>query len=431
MNATPTVQDICAAIAEHRLMSSKDFAAMRARWGRPGRQGADDPQRFLRWLVANRYVTEFVAQTLGAGKANDLVLNQFRVIDRLASGPMAGTYLAADPLDRHVAIEMLAADSASAPFQEAARRAMALEHPNVGRILDMGEAGGRRYLVKENYEGQTLKMILERRKSLPYAQAARLMALALAGVDALHQAGLGAGELSADCLLLTAASRETPHQRTVKVLLMGIHGTPNPQDDIFRLGCVFYRCLTGQAPFSSEALPNPGQPAAAVCTLAPHVPEMLGQIVDEMIDPVAVNRPKKAAHVAKSLRIFLAADEHGSEHAVDAQIAPPKAHVGHLDAVMPDDEPETRLPPGRRQAEQEEGARGKAAALWDAIRPEPRELVFLGGGALGVLLLILIFELITGLRFIYLAGLATGAAASYFVEMLLRWRRKDAVSSEG
>src|SRR5262249_24922562 len=119
-------------------------------------------------------------------KSDQLVLNQYRLQDQLISGPMAGAYLAVDSLDRHVAIEVLSTSCAAdrsvlTGFQQAALEAMDGQDPNVGRIVDSGEAHGLHYLVKEYYEGQTLEDVLERRGKLPFQQAARLMALALAG----------------------------------------------------------------------------------------------------------------------------------------------------------------------------------------------------------------------------------------------------------
>src|SRR5207237_9577595 len=161
---------------------------------------------------------------------DQLVLNQYRLIDQLFSGPMAGAYIAIDPLDRRVAVEVLAASSVAdkavlAGFQQAAAKAMTVQHPNVGRILDTGEAHGLYYLVKEYYEGQTIKDILEKRGKLPYQQATRIMALALAGLDALHAQGVPAGDLTADCLLLAPAGKDAPNQRTVKILHAGVKRT--------------------------------------------------------------------------------------------------------------------------------------------------------------------------------------------------------------
>ena len=102
---TKTVEEMCQQIEEYKLMSSKDYAAMRGRWFRPERKEVADAEEFRKWLVLNRYLTEFVARVVGRGKAGQLVLNQYRLQDQLTSGPMAGAYLAHDSLDRPVAIE--------------------------------------------------------------------------------------------------------------------------------------------------------------------------------------------------------------------------------------------------------------------------------------------------------------------------------------
>src|SRR6516165_6290679 len=164
MPPTKSVEEICAAIERYQLMSSKDLATMKARWFRP---------------------------------------------------------------DRKDAIEVLSAKSAAdkavlTEFQQAALKATKLQHPNVGRILDTGEAHGFYYLVKEYYEGQTIEDILERRGKLPYEHATRFMALALAGLEALHAHGVPAGDLTADCLLLAPVSADQPNQRTVKILHAGV-----------------------------------------------------------------------------------------------------------------------------------------------------------------------------------------------------------------
>ncbi len=479
MQPTKTVEEICAAIERYQLMSSKDFTAMRARWFRPERKEAADPEALRRWLVANRYLTDFVAKVVSGRKSDQLVLNQYRLQDQLISGPMAGAYLAIDALDRPVAIEVLASKSAADPsvlagFQQAAHKAMDVVHPNVGRIVDCGEAHGLHYLVKEHYEGQTLEDILERRKKLPYQQAARLMALALAGLEALHEKGVSAGDLTADCLLLAPAGKNAPSQRTVKILHAGVRrrlfdetaigrsisivqgipdelelaqsctfqlaegGTADPAEDIFRLGCVFYRCVTGQAPYTQQQLPCPSNPAKPVAEVAPEVPEMLCQVIEQMIDPNPANRQKKAAHVAKSLRVFLAAEEQAREVKAEDNLVLP----GHRAAAAEEDEPvetevveeddhedEAEAPAPRRRPErqrvaEEEGAWAKVVALWQDVNPTIRDLVFAAGGALVMLALIFLVEFLSGLRLSYVAGLATGAVASYFVERFVRWRQE-------
>lgn len=469
MNPSKSVEEICELIKEYQLTSSKDYAAMRARWFRPDRKDVADAAQFCRWLVMNKYVTEFVAKVLSGRKSSQLVLNQYRLVDQLHAGPMKGAYLAIDALDRHVAIEVLAASSAAdktelEKFQQAAHNAMQVQHVNVGRILDTGEAHGFHYLVEEFYEGQTLEEILQRRKTMPYQQAARLMALAFAGLEALHSHGVPVGDLTANCLFLTHAGKDAPNQRTVKILHAGVKrklfdeaaighsirfvpgelelsaattfqisdaGAIDVADDIFRLGSLFYRALTGHMPFEAEAGLKPLYPAKPVCQLNPEVPEMLGQMVDEMIDPDPQKRPTKASHVAKALRVFLAADEHSRETKAEENISLSQEGMSakvSLDATpevdAKEDEAMSTLPSlRRRRSETPQSLGGKLAAVWDELRPENRDLVCLAGGAVGILLIILLIELLAGLRFIYIAGLVTGAAFSYFVEIFAHWRQ--------
>jgi serine/threonine protein kinase len=485
MQPTKSVEEILESIERYRLLSSKDVAAVRERWLRPDRKEVADPERFRKWLVLNRYVTEFVAKVLSGRKPDQLILNQYRLVDQMISGPMAGTYVAIDPLDRRVAIEVLSAKSAADPgvlgsFQQAALKATKVQHPNVGRTLDMGEAHGFYYLVKEYFEGPTLEDILERRGKLPYQTAARLMALVLEGVEALHSEWVPAGDLAADCILLAPAGKGPANQRTVKILHAGVRrqlfdetaigrsislvqgipdeldlaasstfqlveaGAANPPEDIFRLGCLFYRCVTGRAPYAEQQLPRPAQPAKPVAEVNPEVPEMLGQIIDEMIDPDAAKRPQRAAHVAKSLRVFLAADEESRETEAEENIAIHKAPVAAADSDVEVLEENGEEQEEEQEEEQQEvrqvprlarkkvsapgqGVWDKLVALKEEIHPEIRDLVFLAVGSLLMLALIFIVHLLTGLSIVFAAGLFAGAAATYFVEMFVRWRREKSL----
>ena len=64
-------------------------------------------------------------------------------------------------------------------------------------------------------------------------------------------------------------------------------------------------------------------------------------------------------------------------------------------------------------------------ALWEELRPSPRDLVFLALGAAGVILLVLFLTLLTGIHFVNGVCLLTGGALSFFVERLLHWREES------
>lgn len=477
MTASKSVDEIIETIEHHRLISTNDVAKLRRRWATPTRKDPSNADEFRKWLVVNRYVTEFVSKVVSGRKSDQLVLNEYRLQDQLISGPMAGAYLAIDALDRPVAIEVVSGRSVASravldEFMQSARKAMKVRHPNVGATLDVGEAYGLHYLVKEYYDGQTLEDILERRGKLPYLQATRMFALALAGLDALHKEGVPGGDLTADCLLLAPTAKNTPNQRTVKILHAGVkrqlfdetaigrsiclvQGIPDelqlaasstfevksgnafdPAGDIFRIGCVFYRALTGKAPFDERQMAAPTRPAAPISQIAPEVPEMLAEIVEQMIDPDPGKRQRQAAHVAKALRVFLASEEHSKEVKEEEKIVAPSDHPTYkvdepAAAEQPADEEEVdegsdeEPVPARRRSAAPVGAdvNERIIGLWEDLRPTNRELVFVAGGALVVLLLIAVLSFLTGMRITFFAGLVMGAAASYFVDRYLHWRQ--------
>ncbi len=401
---TPTVEQLCEMMTGLQLLSSADLSRLRARWFQPGRADAANLDRFGQWLTVNGYLSGFAFRMLRDGKGELLRLNQYQLADHLSSGPFAGAYLALDPVRRPVVLEVLSADWAARPegvraFRLAAERAMTVRHPNVGLTLDFGEAHGRHYLVREFDEGDTLADILARRGKLQPIPAARLFAVALLGLQALHEKQVSTGPLDAECFLLTAAGKSTASKaRTVKILHAGVPRSlfdpsalddtgmssagrdplsgdvevPSPpRDDLFRLGSVFYRSLTGQSPFAADAPAGAALRAVPLRQLAPDVPDMLASFVESLIDPDPAQRPSTAARAAKSLRVLLAHEE-------ESRNVQPEEHLAHL---RPAPAPiaaaeETDADKGEAAAEAAEPRGGEGPlspqlkAAWQELRPD-------------------------------------------------------------
>lgn len=453
---TASVEQLCAMIAERRLLPSAELARMRGRWFKPQRADANDPDKFGQWLSVNHYLTAFTVRMLRGGRADLLHLNQYQLTDHLVSGPFAGAYLVADPLQRPLVLEVLAAERAADPkavqaFQQGAAQAMTVRHSNVNLTLDFGEAKGHHYLIREFDEGETLDDILMRRSRVQPVAAARLFALALLGLHALHEKQVPAGPLGAESLLLSVVGKSTGGKaRTVKILNAGVprsHFDPsaldalitaagardsstlaasdNPREDLFRLGVTFYRSLTGQFPFSQESAGSGLRRAVPIRQLAPDVPDLLVQLVESMIDPEPAHRPAGAAQAAKSLRVFLSSEEEMRPVSPEEQLVPHAA--AHAAAAAPQ---ETDDASDSADSGAGEDWSSHLRKLWQELQPRPRDWVFLSIGVAAVILLVLFVSLVTGIRFVNVVCLLVGGALSFFVERLLRWREEESASRE-
>ena len=87
----------------------------------------------------------------------------YRVLEKIGAGGMGTVYLAKDArLGRRVALKLLPAHFARDEelvrrFEQEARAASALNHPNILTVHEIGEEGGRLYIVTEFVEGRTLR----------------------------------------------------------------------------------------------------------------------------------------------------------------------------------------------------------------------------------------------------------------------------------
>src|SRR5215472_819054 len=95
-------------------------------------------------------------------------LGNYEVIAPLGAGGMGEVYRARDTrLGREIALKVLPADvSADASrrqrFEQEARAASALNHPNILSIYDVGSEGGVAFMVSELVEGESFRAVIER-----------------------------------------------------------------------------------------------------------------------------------------------------------------------------------------------------------------------------------------------------------------------------
>src|SRR5579863_3253314 len=94
-------------------------------------------------------------------------LGPYEIVSLLGVGGMGEVYRARDArLGRTVALKVLPADVASDPgrrqrFEQEARAASALNHPNILSVVDTGESESLVYIVSELIDGESLREALK------------------------------------------------------------------------------------------------------------------------------------------------------------------------------------------------------------------------------------------------------------------------------
>jgi serine/threonine protein kinase len=354
-----TVQNVYGLLLRSKLLSMEEARAMYVRWQQEAGDGAGNLARFASWMVAQKYLTEYQASLLARGHAEGFFLNEYKILDRLGKGRMAGVFKARHRLGQVVAIKVLPPSKAKEPlllarFQREAKLSLLLKHPNIVRAFQVGQAGQLNFLVMEYLEGETLEEVLGRRKLFAPPEAVRLIYQALQGLQHIHGHGLVHRDLKpANLMLVPPPAQAQPPDSTlgctVKILDIGLGrvgyeegaeqrddpgltgegvllGTPDymaPEQardpraidiraDVYSLGCVLYHLLAGQTPFPdtniiSQMIRHATEAPRRLKEFNPAVPDGLEQIVGWMTAKDPAGRYPTPERAAGALETFLVA----------------------------------------------------------------------------------------------------------------------------
>ena len=139
-------------------------------------------------------------------------LGAYILVSPLGAGGMGEVWKAREPaLERDVAIKVLGADVANNPdrlrrFEQEARAAAMLAHPNILAIYGAGSEQGTPYLVTELLEGSTLRERL-RDGPLPEGKAVEYTIEIAQGLAAAHEKGLVHRDLKPENVFVTKDGR--------------------------------------------------------------------------------------------------------------------------------------------------------------------------------------------------------------------------------
>src|SRR5215472_14158507 len=179
------------------LSGLMDVEGLTACWNAIPPEKRRAPEHIDRRLARqSRALTLWQAQQLLAGRTAGFKVDRYVLLEMIGQGGMGRVYLARDTrLNRRVALKILSPERINNPraiarFQREARVGAQLQHENLVRIYDEGEANGKCYLVMEYIEGKTIGAIIAENGPIPPATAARLAQQVALGLEHAQQKGL-------------------------------------------------------------------------------------------------------------------------------------------------------------------------------------------------------------------------------------------------
>ena len=270
-------------------------------------------------------------------------IGPYEIVGWLGAGGMGDVYRARDSrLGRDIAIKLIAGAAPADParvhrFEQEARAAGQINHPNILSVYDVGMHGGIPFIVSELLEGESLRSRLQKspvplRKAVEYArQAAEALAAA-------HDKGVVHRDIKPDNLFVTSDGRlkvldfgiaklkdvsdgarrqSGVPTDTAEGMVVGTAGYMSPEQvrgdtvdarsDIFSLGAVLHEMVTGRAPFTRAT-------AAETMTAVLHddppdvspasVPPALGRIITRCLEKAREARFQSARDLAFGLDVL-------------------------------------------------------------------------------------------------------------------------------
>jgi eukaryotic-like serine/threonine-protein kinase len=270
-------------------------------------------------------------------------IESFEIRELIGVGGMGEVYLAHDTkLNRRVAIKVLPDAYAADPdriarFHREAQAVAALNHPGIAAIYDLAEADGRKFLVLELIEGETLAERL-RRGQPPVEEALQIAKQIVDALEAAHERGVCHRDLKPANIKLTAegsvkvldfglakflqSSAAAPHLThsptlslagTYPGVILGTAGYMSPEQakgfeadqrsDIFSFGCILYELLTGKRAFegdtASEILASVLKSDVDWSALPPRLNPRLVELLKRCLE----KDPRKRWHAAADVRV--------------------------------------------------------------------------------------------------------------------------------
>ncbi len=302
-------------------------------------------------------------------------LGPYEIQSPLGAGGMGEVYRATQSsLGRQVAIKVLASASASDPvrlqrFEQEARAASALNHPNIISIYDVGRERSISYIAMEFVDGKTLRELLQA-GPLGIKKSLQIAAQIADGLAKAHAAGIVHRDLKPENVMVTrdgfvkildfglaklmSTGFESSSQAVTVALpathpgmVMGTAGYMSPEQargaeidyrsDIFSFGSVLYEMVAGKQPFKAA---SSAQTLAAIIEddptpvneANPKTPTPLRWIIERCLAKGPDERYTSTRDLARDLQ---SVRDHLSEATISAQLPQATATIWRPKVLVP------------------------------------------------------------------------------------------------
>ena len=250
------------------------------------------------------------ASTLAAEMFGDVVgeiIGPYEVLSELGSGGMGTVYLAQDArLGRKIALKLLPPQFTNDEdrlrrFQQEARAASALNHPNILTVHEIEQKAGLHYIATEFVDGVTLRQHMNNQR-MNLGEVLDVATQVASALKAAHAAGIAHRDIKPENVMirsdgyikvldfglakLTENDSAPAPSETNPGVVMGTPRYMSPEQargrdvdlrtDIFSLGTVIYEMVTGKLPFEGETTTD------VIAALIKDEPESMRTIVPEL-----------------------------------------------------------------------------------------------------------------------------------------------------
>ena len=264
------------------------------------------------------------------------MIGKYEVVKLIGRGGMGTIYQARDSvLERSVALKVVSSLEVTPElrtrFFREAQACARLSHPNIVTIHDMGEDGGRLFIVMELLEGEELRQLIARRAPLELEEKLTVLRQLCDGLSFAHQKGIVHRDIKPANIFLVRNGRvkildfgiaqiaavATQGDLTRTGMIMGtlrymapeqVRGRADHRSDIFSVAAVAYELLGGRPPFTGqdplqilEQLRTEVPPPLA--ELEPSLPPELSTIVERGMQKDPENRFADLGQMAQQLEL--------------------------------------------------------------------------------------------------------------------------------